>query len=422
MPKISQFDSATTPLSGGETFILNQGGVTYNTSLSSIKNYTDTTVSILSTNWQNTYTNVAASSANWNSVYTSYQSASASYPILTDGKLNASVIPDELDVRLSVLKDSRLNLREAVAGNGELVIDDDTNEILVGDGSGNLFRGYQTPRLTFISTSNGGVSAYPFSQIPDGWQQNNTNIRGLIIGSEVTSIGEYAFTNTILSTNNLVIPDSVTIIGSYAFYGCGFQGSLIIPDSVTYIGNNAFGNLPSSTGSLVISNSLSSIPYGSFVSNFFTGPLVIPDSITSIGDYAFLGCQTFTGDLVIPDSVTSIGVGSFGACIGFDGSLILGNSLTSIGDYAFQNCWYVSGNLVIPDSVTSIGDNAFENCFTLSNIYANLSASSFPSSALTNTNTGYLFITAPFLSSYGGSGASWGSKTVSLWDSYPSLS
>ena len=65
MPKISQYNPATTPLSGSETFILNQNGVTYKTSLSSIKNYTDTTVRVLSSNWQNTYTTFSTNSANY---------------------------------------------------------------------------------------------------------------------------------------------------------------------------------------------------------------------------------------------------------------------------------------------------------------------------------------------------------------------
>lgn len=67
MPKISQIDTASTPLSGRETFILNQNGTTYTASLSDISEYAGggSDVSSLSGNWQNTYTTYASNSASY---------------------------------------------------------------------------------------------------------------------------------------------------------------------------------------------------------------------------------------------------------------------------------------------------------------------------------------------------------------------
>ena len=170
------------------------------------------------------------------------------------------------------------------------------------------------------------------------WGQYIDQLKTLVIGNGVTSIGEDAFCNCSGFTGDLVIPNSVTSIEYRAFYGCsGFTGDLVIGNSVTSIGNSAFSGCSGFTGDLVIGNSVTSIGRYAFLDcSGFTGDLVIPDSVTSIGEYAFGGCSGFTGDLVIPDSVTSIGEGAFSGCTGFTGDLVIPNSVTSIGGYAFS--------------------------------------------------------------------------------------
>ena len=59
------------------------------------------------------------------------------------------------------------------------------------------------------------------------------------IGSNVTSIGSYAFYYC-YSLASVVIPSGVTSIGRYAFYYCYSLASVVIPSSVTSIGSDAF--------------------------------------------------------------------------------------------------------------------------------------------------------------------------------------
>jgi len=65
--------------------------------------------------------------------------------------------------------------------------------------------------------------------------------KGLIIGKDVTHIGEYAF-NGCADLPNVTIQDGVGTIGKYAFSGCTKLESITIPKSVTSIGEMAFGH------------------------------------------------------------------------------------------------------------------------------------------------------------------------------------
>ena len=107
--------------------------------------------------------------------------------------------------------------------------------------------------------------------IPASWKQNDSSLKGLVIGTSCTSIGSSAFFYCTGLTGDLVIPNSVTTIGSNAFVYCtGLTGSLVIPDSVTSIGDSAFYAVG------------------------LTGDLVIPNSVTTIGNLAFYNCTGLT--------------------------------------------------------------------------------------------------------------------------------
>jgi len=148
---------------------------------------------------------------------------------------------------------------------------------------------------TFVR-DNTNVKDFIVGDIPVEWKAFQASLRGLVLGSSVTSIGVDAFYDCEGFTGSLTIPDSVTTIGSYAFYRCsGFTGSLTIPDSVTTIGSYAF-----------------------YRCSGFTGSLTIGNSVTTIGSASFEYCEGFTGSLTIPDSVTSIGSIAFYRCSGLD--------------------------------------------------------------------------------------------------------
>ena len=70
------------------------------------------------------------------------------------------------------------------------------------------------------------------------WSRNS-NIKQVIIGDGVTTIGGGAFYKC-RSLTSITIPKNVTTIGIHAFYDCRSLTSITIPNSVTTIGYYAF--------------------------------------------------------------------------------------------------------------------------------------------------------------------------------------
>ena len=213
---------------------------------------------------------------------------------------------------------------------------------------------------------------------------NGNEIKDLIIPSNVTSIGKYAFRNCKALTS-VSIPSSVTevgecvfesctslisvtinnnIIGSDAFRFCTGLTSVTIPNSVTSIGGGAFYGCTGLT-SVTIGNSVTSIGSSAFYGCTGLTSVVIPNSVTSIGSYAFRGCSGLTS-ITIPNNVTSIEGYAFSGCTGLT-SVTIPNNLTSIGYSAFSGCTGLT-SINIPNSVTWIGDGAFSGCASLKSV------------------------------------------------------
>ena len=171
----------------------------------------------------------------------------------------------------------------------------------------------------------------------------NSNIKSVIIGNSVTSIGYGAFYGC-TSLTSVTIGNSVTSIGDLAFYNCTSLTNITIPNSVTSIGWSAFYNCTSLTS------------------------VTIPDSVTSIGDGAFEGCSSLTS-VTIGNSVTSISGSAFENCKSLT-SVTIPNNVTNIGNSAFEDCKSLT-SITIPNSVTNIGDYAFEDCYFTSENFVN---------------------------------------------------
>lgn len=140
----------------------------------------------------------------------------------------------------------------------------------------------------------------------------------------------------------IVIGDGVTSIGDCAFWGCSSLTSIEIPDGVTSIGMSVFDSCSSLTS------------------------IEIPVGVTSLKDFVFYGCSSLTS-ITIPEGLTSIDGGAFQNCSSLT-SIAIPAGVTSIGSSAFESCSSLT-SIAILAGATSIGESAFKDCSNLNTIY-----------------------------------------------------
>ena len=224
------------------------------------------------------------------------------------------------------------------------------------------------PNLRWHLTDNGVLTISGKGEMndysyPDGGPWSKSDIKRIIIGDGVTTIGQDAFRDC-SSLTSVNIPNSVTAIGGAAFAGCSALTSVTIPNSVTTIGNSAFSGCRSLT-SVNIPNSVTTIGDYAFHGCSALTSVTIPNSVTTIGDHAFLGCSALTS-VTIPNSVTEIGERAFGSCSKLT-SVTIPNSVTKIGKDAFNCCTNLQ-KVNIGNSVKTIGEYAFDQCTNITQI------------------------------------------------------
>lgn len=219
--------------------------------------------------------------------------------------------------------------------------------------------------LTSISVPNSviEIGSYAFSGC--------NSLTSIKIPYSVIKIGSNAFSNCtgelILNSKalglyggkftKLIIGDNVTSIDEEAFSNCTSLRSISVPYSVTSIGRNAFIGC---SGELAIN----STELGTYGGNFTK--LIIGDSITLINQSAFSGCSSLTS-ISIPNSVVSIGTSAFRSCVGLT-DINIPDNVIEIKQTAFSGCSNLS-SLTIGKSVKSIGKSAFARCTSLTELY-----------------------------------------------------
>ena len=190
-----------------------------------------------------------------------------------------------------------------------------------------------------------------------------SDIKRIIIGDGVTTIGNYAF-NYCRSLTSVTIPNSVTKIGEGAFHSCSALTSVNIPNSVTKIDVATFIDCSALT-SVNIPNSVTTIEMQAFCDCSSLTSVTIPNSVTTIDEGAFRDCSALTS-VNIPNSVKTIGDDAFSECKALT-SVNIPNSVKIIGGYAFNGCTNLK-KVNIGKSVKAIGKKAFNNCTSITQI------------------------------------------------------
>ena len=169
-----------------------------------------------------------------------------------------------------------------------------------------------------------------------------TDIKSVVIGSGVTSIGSTAFYECDNLTS-VTIPNSVTSIGVGVFVHCSSLARITIPSSITSIDKGAFFGC-TSLKSVTIPGSVTSIGEQAFLGCFSLTSIIIPNSVNSIGELAFYDCYRLTS-VTIPQSVTQIGKEALGYTYGVkvDGFTVIGYTGSAAEKYAKDNGFMFRG-------------------------------------------------------------------------------
>ena len=208
----------------------------------------------------------------------------------------------------------------------------------------------------------------------NGYRGGFQNIQKIILGNDITHIGNNAFANpdtdyiySKFRTLVIEIPDSVVYIGDDAFEATKVKN---IPKNIKHIGTRAFGSVYKSNSDIYL---------GGIESN----EIVLPETLEYIGENAFshedydysyneseiLHAKKYKSLVVncnIPEiiqdtlSYSSNEIFSF---VHFE-NIQIGENVTSIG--GFKNSEI--DNITIPEGVTTIGNEAFSDCTGLTSM------------------------------------------------------
>ncbi len=214
------------------------------------------------------------------------------------------------------------------------------------------------------------------------WMKVKDKTFKIIIESEVTNIGELAFTGFYYLTD-IVISDSVTNIGNGAFLNCNNLKSIYIPNNVKSIGDNAFYGC-SNLEKISMGNGLESIGASAFYECHSLKDIDWSSSLSYIGEYAFVNCENII-DVPMLDQLSYIGSEAFYNCKNLI-NIELPNHGINIGGYVFlgtplyddTNNWendmlYIGNHIIaakrgikkceIKPGTLSVADAAFSNLY-----------------------------------------------------------
>lgn len=154
----------------------------------------------------------------------------------------------------------------------------------------------------------GAIANYTESE-PAPWSDRLIDINTIIIKNGITSIGNYAFANTVKLTK-VVIANSVEFIGIGAFYASGIK-EINLPNSIKTISKLAFANA-------------------------HIRKINLSRGLKYAAERVFYNCQNLT-TISIPEGVTTIDYEAFGNCMQLK-EISLPTTLTDIELKAFENC------------------------------------------------------------------------------------
>ena len=282
---------------------------------------------------------------------------------------------------------------------------------VTGTAGANITWRYDPSTKTLSFTGSGAMTGYGAATDASGatvtntpWEQYRPEIQSVVIGSGITSIGGYAFTECPKLTA-ATIPGSVASVNGYAFFESGnlkdvyYDGTEAQWNTITISSGNqplldaakhfteeagdpvtgTAGNLnweyTPATRTLRIWGSGAMDNYALTTFPAVNTPwsdyqteiehVVVESGVTTIGDRAFYNCTALT-DAQLPSGITRIGNSAFYNCAALKNAPIP-NGVTAVLQAAFSGCESIT-SVTVPDTVASLGHDAFGRCTALADV------------------------------------------------------
>ena len=266
---------------------------------------------------------------------------------------------ESVTITSNVTKLSTLALQD-FTGLKSVVIEDSEN-ILDFDKGGNF---YHCPlESVYLGRNIIYISESPF-------RYNREGLKTLIIGDDVTELGEGVFSGHSGMTS-LTLSNNLKTIGKQAFYGCEGLTSVSIPNSVMEIGEDAF-DLTRGLTSFIVEDGIEGL---SINNNFLNSPLIevylgrnidypegkspfsmleslkllkIGKDVDCINDGAFAGCQNLNNVVSYAVNVPKTGKNIFTESY-------LGDATLHVSDQSYKTYkkaypWYLFKNYMLIDA------------------------------------------------------------------------
>lgn len=200
-----------------------------------------------------------------------------------------------------------------------------------------------------------------FEEIPMNCFAGCSELKTITLPSTLKKIGISAFQGS--GIESIAIPEGVTQMGCYAFRYCKELKSITLPSTLTVIDNSTFEQCSSLT-SIELSEGLESIYRLAFMGCSALTSINLPHTVTSIGDSCFYGCTSLTS-ANIPLSITKVPSFIFNGCTALK-SVELHEGITAIGQSAFSETALTE--IVLPDACKTVGNGAFSACRSLATV------------------------------------------------------
>ena len=245
--------------------------------------------------------------------------------------------------------------------------DDDTTIIdsgyCGGEGNGTNLTWELDSLGTLTISGSGKMADYSSCESPWFYRGRECEIpKSVIIGDDVTHIGNYAFSWQ-QGISSVSIGNGVKTIGIGSFYLVTKIKTIEFPDSLKTIERQAFLGC-SSLDSCTFGSGLETIESNAFTDCYSLLDIVLPESVKYIGPAAFAG-DNFES-FIIPDGITSIEPSTFQNCFNLK-TIVIPESVTSIGNNAFQQANSLE-KFVVPDQITNLGNEVFAFCENLKEV------------------------------------------------------